>query len=171
MAKITIRRKVTVRTQITHHQIFQGYYEEKPASIVVPSSVQPAPSQVALQNSVQHLESVIKKIHRPSNLPSGFYSPQIEQLYNEINKRSKPEDAEKEAMYDVFISHASEDKKDFVQPLVEALQNAGIRVWYDALELEWGKSLRSQIDNGIKRSKFTILPQLSHNETQEKERR
>jgi hypothetical protein len=28
-------------------------------------------------------------------------------------------------MYDVFISHASEDKKDFVYPLVEKLQNAG----------------------------------------------
>ncbi len=60
-------------------------------------------------------------------------------------------------MYDVFISHASEDKKDFVAPLVEALQDAGIRVWYDTLEIEWGKSLREQIDNGIKHSKSAIL--------------
>ena len=60
-------------------------------------------------------------------------------------------------MYDVFISHASEDKKDFVNPLVEALQEEGIRVWYDTLEMQWGKSLREQIDNGIKRSKFAIL--------------
>ena len=28
---------------------------------------------------------------------------------------------------------------------------------YDSLELQWGKSLREQIDNGIKRSKFAIL--------------
>ena len=60
-------------------------------------------------------------------------------------------------MYDVFISHASEDKESFVNPLVEALQDAGIRVWYDALEMEWGKSLREQIDNGIKRSKYAIV--------------
>lgn len=60
-------------------------------------------------------------------------------------------------MYDVFISHASEEKADFVNPLVEKLQDAGIRVWYDALELQWGKSLREQIDNGIRRSKFAIL--------------
>ena len=60
-------------------------------------------------------------------------------------------------MYDVFISHASEDKADFVNPLVEKLQDAGISVWYDALELQWGKSLREQIDNGIKRSKFAML--------------
>lgn len=60
-------------------------------------------------------------------------------------------------MYDVFISHASEDKADFVNPLVEKLQDLGISVWYDTLELQWGKSLREQIDNGIKRSKFAIL--------------
>ena len=65
-------------------------------------------------------------------------------------------------MYDVFISHASEDKKDFVDPLVEALQNEGIRVWYDTLEMQWGKSLREQIDNGIKRSKFAILVLSKH---------
>ena len=52
----------------------------------------------------------------------------------------------------VFISHASEDKADFVQPLVEALQNAGIRVWYNTLDMQWGK-----IDNGIKRSKYAII--------------
>ena len=65
-------------------------------------------------------------------------------------------------MYDVFISHASEDKKEFVAPLVEKLQDAGITVWYDALELQWGKSLREQIDNGIKRSKFAILVLSKH---------
>jgi hypothetical protein len=65
-------------------------------------------------------------------------------------------------MYDVFISHASEDKQDFVDPLVARLQDAGIRVWYDALEMQWGKSLREQIDNGIKRSKFAILVLSKH---------
>ena len=47
-------------------------------------------------------------------------------------------------------------------PLVEKLQDAGITVWYDALELQWGKSLREQIDNGIKRSKFAILVLSKH---------
>ena len=159
IGKITVRvqRKVTVEQHITHRQQFQSYYEEEATPIVNPVSIQSAPSQTALDSSIRRLESTIKKNHRPAKLPTGVYSPQVEQLYDEINKRSKPDEADNEAMYDVFISHASEDKKDFVQPLVEALQNAGIRVWYDAIELEWGKSLRAQIDNGIKRSKYAIL--------------
>ena len=95
-------------------------------------------------------------------LPSGVYSPWVETLYSELEKRRKSDSQDEEAMYDVFISHASEDKKDFVDPLVEALQNEGIRVWYDTLEMQWGKSLREQIDNGIKRSKFAILVLSKH---------
>ena len=159
IGKITLKvqRKVTFRQQITHRQQFQSFYEEESTPTFNSTPIQSAPSQAVIENSVRRLESAIKKVQRPTKLPSGVYSPQVEQLYDEINKRSKPEDVDNNAMYDVFISHASEDKKDFVQPLVEALQDAGIRVWYDALELEWGKSLRAQIDNGIKRSKYAIL--------------
>jgi hypothetical protein len=37
--------------------------------------------------------------------------------------------------YDVFISHASEDKDEIVRPLAEKLKNLGIRVWYDEFTL------------------------------------
>jgi hypothetical protein len=33
--------------------------------------------------------------------------------------------------WDVFISHASEDKESFVRPLAIALKNLGLLVWYD----------------------------------------
>lgn len=62
-----------------------------------------------------------------------------------------------EAEYDVFISHASEDKEPFVEELVHALRDRAIRVWYDSLNIAWGDSLRSQIDNGLKRSTFGIV--------------
>ena len=55
-----------------------------------------------------------------------------------------------EAEYDVFISHASEDKEPFVEELVHALRDRDIRVWYDSINIGWGDSLRSQIDNGLK---------------------
>ena len=100
--------------------------------------------------------------HRPASLPRGVYSPAVESLYEEIDKRSKPEGSSSDEMYDVFISHASEDKAEFVKPLVEALQNSGIRVWYDEIEMVWGKSLREQIDNGIKRSKYAIVVLSKH---------
>ena len=59
--------------------------------------------------------------------------------------------------YDVFISHASEDKEEFVKPLVEALQASGYKVWYDEFTLKIGDSLRRNIDNGLKNSRYGIV--------------
>ena len=58
--------------------------------------------------------------------------------------------------YDVFISHAGEDKKSFVDEFVEELRKLKVKVWYDTSELKWGDSLRHRIDEGLKRSKFGI---------------
>src|SRR6185312_12727621 len=44
--------------------------------------------------------------------------------------------------FDVFISHASEDKNEVVRPLAEALRKGGLEVWYDEFELRIGDSLR-----------------------------
>ena len=41
-------------------------------------------------------------------------------------------------MYDVFICHASEDKEDFVRPLVLELQEQHVAVWYDDFALQLG---------------------------------
>ena len=62
-----------------------------------------------------------------------------------------------EAEYDVFISHASEDKEPFVEELVHALRDRDIRVWYDSINIGWGDSLRTQIDSGLKKSTFGIV--------------
>jgi hypothetical protein len=59
--------------------------------------------------------------------------------------------------YDVFISHASEDKDDFVRPLAEELVKIGVKVWYDEFSLKWGDSLRSSIDKGLANSKFGVI--------------
>ncbi len=59
--------------------------------------------------------------------------------------------------WDVFISHASEDKNDVVRPLAYALQELGLRVWYDEFELRIGDSLRRKIDQGIARSAFGVV--------------
>lgn len=62
-----------------------------------------------------------------------------------------------EKKYDVFISHASEDKNDVARPLAEALQNNGLSVWYDEFELKIGDSLRRKIDKGIANSNFGVI--------------
>jgi len=59
--------------------------------------------------------------------------------------------------YDVFISHASEDKDNFVRPFVMLLKENGVKVWYDEFELQIGDSLRRKIDNGLKQSRYGIV--------------
>ena len=64
-------------------------------------------------------------------------------------------------IYDVFISHATEDKDDVVRPLAQALIDQNLRVWYDEFELRIGDSLRRKIDAGLTQSRFGIVV-LSH---------
>lgn len=59
--------------------------------------------------------------------------------------------------YDVFISHASEDKEEIVRPLAVALRSEGLSVWYDEFELKIGDSLRQKIDKGLAKSRFGIV--------------
>lgn len=59
--------------------------------------------------------------------------------------------------YDVFVSHASEDKDAVVRPLAHALSDGGLKVWYDEFELRIGDSLRRKIDAGLAKSRFGIV--------------
>jgi WD40 repeat protein len=59
--------------------------------------------------------------------------------------------------WDVFISHASEDKASIVRPLADALRDSGLRVWYDDFTLKVGDSLRECIDFGLKNSRYGIV--------------
>jgi len=59
--------------------------------------------------------------------------------------------------YDVFISHASEDKYTIVRELAESLSDLGVNVWYDEFSLEVGDSLTQKIDEGLINSKFGII--------------
>jgi hypothetical protein len=63
----------------------------------------------------------------------------------------------KEKKWDVFISHASEDKSTVARPLAEALKRAGVRVWLDEHELKIGDSLSEKIDNGLSESQFGVV--------------
>lgn len=63
--------------------------------------------------------------------------------------------------YDVFISHATEDKDVVVRPLARELVAQGLRVWYDEFELRIGDSLRRKIDAGLSQSRFGVVV-LSH---------
>ena len=59
--------------------------------------------------------------------------------------------------YDVFISHAWEDKDVFVRPLANLLQKLGVKVWYDEFSLRVGDSLSRSIDKGLSNSRYGIV--------------
>jgi TIR domain len=59
--------------------------------------------------------------------------------------------------WDVFISHASEDKGDLVRPLADALVARGLSVWYDEFSLKLGDSLRGSIDFGLANSRYGVV--------------
>ena len=47
--------------------------------------------------------------------------------------------------WDVFISHAWEDKEAFARPLAKGLSERGLKVWFDEFTLTVGDSLQSQL--------------------------
>lgn len=59
--------------------------------------------------------------------------------------------------FDVFISHASEDKATFAAPLANELRRLGLAVWFDDFVLTVGDSLLSCIDAGLAKSRYGIV--------------
>jgi hypothetical protein len=61
------------------------------------------------------------------------------------------------ARFDVFISHASEDKDEFVRPLAGTLTSMGLKVWFDEWTLTLGDSLLQKIDEGLGASDYGVV--------------
>lgn len=66
------------------------------------------------------------------------------------------DDANDEPDYDVFVSHAWEDKESFVDEFVNELCALGAKVWYDKTQMKWGDSMRAKIDEGLRKSRFGV---------------
>lgn len=63
--------------------------------------------------------------------------------------------------YDLFISSLSSDK-DFVRPLVRALRDRGVTVWYDDSEIRIGTDFMQSIEDGLEHSRnflFVLSPE------------
>jgi hypothetical protein len=80
-------------------------------------------------------------------------SPLVAELAERPSRTATPEVV---PVSDVFVSHATEDK-GYVEPLVKALEDAGIRVWFDKSALEWGDDLRAAIDRGLTNCRYGIV--------------
>lgn len=60
-------------------------------------------------------------------------------------------------MWDVFISHASEDKETIARPLAVELEANGLQVWLDSQELYVGDQLTPKIEQGLQNAQFGIV--------------
>lgn len=63
----------------------------------------------------------------------------------------------KEYEFDVFVSHANDNKQSFVDSLSAGLNRLGIKVWYDSSILDWGDDWKAKIKEGLEKSRFGIV--------------
>jgi hypothetical protein len=137
------------------HNFYGGQAKQSPVRIPVPRSghwhlaIDLGGYSGRIRSSVRVLPGALPPIRNIplSDVPSLVHEPETPPI-REIDS---------EATYDVFISHASEDKSELVRPLAEALRNEGLSVWYDEFELRIGDSLRRKIDAGLARSRFGVV--------------
>lgn len=61
------------------------------------------------------------------------------------------------ALYDVFISHASSDKENYVVKLKQSLDKLKISIFYDTDTLEWGDYWKNKIWEGVSKAEFAII--------------
>ena len=59
--------------------------------------------------------------------------------------------------WDVFLSHASEDKDEMARPLKDALAARGLSVWFDEIKIKVGQSIRQEIEKGITHARFGVV--------------
>lgn len=56
--------------------------------------------------------------------------------------------------FDVFISHASEDKESIAKPLAVSLSEYGVRVWYDEFTLNPVAEMNRKVEGDVKRAEI-----------------
>lgn len=61
-----------------------------------------------------------------------------------------------EREFDIFISHASEDKEDIARPIFEACEQLQIRAFLDQVHIQWGDSLTERINVALSKSQYVL---------------
>jgi len=134
------------------HRYIGGLAKRSPVTLQIPSSghwyvvVDMQGLQGSTRASVRTLPGPLPEIREASlaSVPS-------------LVRNSPPQVAAGTESFDVFISHASEDKDTIVRSLANALTGCGLKVWYDEFTLRIGDSLRQKIDKGLANSRVGLV--------------
>ena len=137
------------------HRYYGGLVKRSPARIPIPHS-----GTWYVVVDMQGLRGTSRSSVRV--IPQETLSPLPEYNSRPLSPLVQPVHAASDSMdsdgyFDVFISHATEDKEEVARPLARALDAEGLRVWYDEFELRIGDSLRRKIDTGVARSRFGVV--------------
>ncbi|MHB8112399.1 MAG: DUF1883 domain-containing protein [Bellilinea sp.] len=137
------------------HRFYGGLAKQSPIHLKIPGSGHwyVTVDMLGLRGSVQSSARIL-----PAPLPELREIP-LSSIPSLIQQDTPP-NVDRDAVpreYDVFVSHASEDKDAIVRPLANALASGGLKVWYDEFELRIGDSLRQKIDAGLAHSRFGII--------------
>lgn len=143
------------------HSYYGGLITRSPARIPVPSSGHWYVT-VDMQGLRGSTRSSVTVVPAAATRP---LSPYREAPLSSVPSLVRPEaelppqevEAGGTKVFDVFISHASEDKDAVVRPLANSLRDRGLAVWYDEFELKIGDSLRRKIDRGVASSRFGVV--------------
>jgi len=152
-----------------NHRYYGGLVTRSPAMIAVPSD-----GNWYLTVDMQGLSGSTRssvRVEPPPLAPLRPLAPYAPAALSGIHLAPSPDvpasihgaaDAEQQQVqqqrvWDVFVSHASEDKAEIASPLTKALQELGVSVWLDVLELKIGNSLRRRIDDGLAHSRFGVV--------------
>jgi hypothetical protein len=137
------------------YRYYGGHVKKSPVRLQIPRSghwylvINLGGYSGSVRHSMRILPGALKPINETplSSVPSLVQDRQIDSDTTESEERE----------FDVFISHASEDKENVARPLASELRDVGLRVWYDEFELKIGDSLRRKIDRGLANSRFGIV--------------
>jgi hypothetical protein len=147
--------------------VFLTYRAEKPDAEAIKRE---------FDNQISRIETTLEFVRGPAqewnNRLVSLVRPQVEKRYAQTQQNhsidlgyakapaQSPATAppKREAQrYDVFLSHAWEDKEAIARPLYEALTAAGVSVWFDEAVLKMGDSLRRKLDDGLAHCNFGII--------------
>jgi hypothetical protein len=163
---VTVRNKANV--QVMTRSAYSNYKSGKRYR-ALGGSVTRSPFQVTIPTSGHWIVDLggyagrISASVRVEAPPRGFLPPAREPQRNPARSVAihEPEEPPGDVLggqtWDVFISHASEDKAAVARPLREALTKLGVAVWLDEAQMRIGDSLRRKIDEGIRASRFGVV--------------
>lgn len=102
-----------------------------------------------------HNNKVIADINRrlaTAGRPQVRYTVQDEALVDRVQDSITADDRQ----YDVFLNYARLDGALVAEELFRHLQELGVRVWFDAIAIQPGRSQALQMDQGLRRAKAGV---------------